>query len=173
MIAAFVSAVLFIDYKKKPEQENETKPASNIAEVGLPAPDFELKDPDGRLWRLSDMKGAVVFVNFWATWCAPCIEEMPSIQKLYEKTKDNPEFRLLTVLFRDDPKNAYLFMTEKKYTFPLLIDPDGSVARSYGLTGVPETYIIDKKGALRGKTIGPENWDSPGIIDNLNRISSM
>lgn len=131
-----------------------------VGEVGRPAPDFELQDTAGRIWKLSDLKGQVVFVNFWATWCPPCREEMPSMQALYEAMPKD-RFKMLAILSNDDPALATAFAAKGGFNFPILIDPGSQIGKAYGLTGVPETYIVDKQGILRQKYLGPRQWSSP------------
>jgi peroxiredoxin len=131
-----------------------------VAEVGKLAPLFELQDTSGKVWKLADLKGQVVFVNFWATWCPPCREEMPAMQKLHESLPED-SFKMLSILTNDDPGVAVSFAAKGGLTFPILLDPASSISKAYGLTGVPETYIIDKKGFLRQKYIGKRLWNSP------------
>ncbi len=138
-----------------------------IATIGQPAPDFSLVDRNGRTWTLSKLKGQVVFVNFWATWCPPCREEMPSMQQLYD-TLAKDEFKMLAVLNKDDPALADIFVAKLGITMPILNDQDNTIGKKYGLTGLPETYIIDKQGVLREKFIGPARWDSPKIRHMLS-----
>ena len=133
---------------------------SEKATVGLTAPDFALQDRNGNTWRLSDLRGQVVLVNFWATWCPPCLEEMPSMENLY-RTMPKDSFKMLAVLYKDDPAAADRLTSSKGYTFPVLVDPDEKAGQIYGLTGVPETFIVDKIGVLREKFIGPVQWDAP------------
>jgi peroxiredoxin len=78
-----------------------------------------------------------------------------------------PKFRLITILFKDDEYRAINYMKENGYTFPLYLNPDGSAAKNFGITGVPETFVIDKKGILRNKVIGPAEWNSPIVIEAL------
>jgi len=139
-----------------------------VAAVGSPAPDFELMDTNGKVWRLSDLRGKVVFINFWATWCSTCKWERPYKERLYEKMQGRP-FQMLGILFRDDPRNLQIYF--KKYTVspPTLISTDNRVGRLYGVTGVPETFIIDKEGILRKKFVGPRKWDSPEIIAMIEK----
>jgi|Deesub1362A_J573_1020465.scaffolds.fasta_scaffold00230_42 peroxiredoxin len=134
-----------------------------VAAVGKPAPDFELRDSTGRLWRLSDLRGKVVFINFWATWCTTCKAEMPYKERLYKKMQGRP-FQMLGILFRDNPHNLVQYFKEHKVSPPTLISPDNKVARLYGITGVPETFIVDKNGIIREKIVGPREWDSPESI---------
>ena len=134
----------------------------NGPEVGKPAPDFTLVDRKGKTWNLAQLKGQVVFVNFWATWCPPCLHEMPSMQKLYSSMPTD-SFKMLAILYNDKPEVADKVVAKYKYTFPVLIDPGNKTGMAYGLTGVPETYIIDKQGVLREKFVGPVEWDTPGV----------
>jgi peroxiredoxin len=137
-----------------------------VATVGNPAPDFETVDLKGNVWSLSKLKGKVVFVNFWATWCAPCREEMPSMQRLYAKLpKDKFE---MIALFNNDKKPAVTnFVSQLGLTMPILSDEYNFAGTKYSLTGVPETFIVDKQGIIREKFIGPAEWDSPDNVEML------
>jgi len=139
-----------------------------VATVGNPAPDFDTLDLDGKVWSLSKLKGKVVFVNFWATWCSPCREEMPSMQRLYTKLpKDKFE---MIALFNNDKKPAVRnFVSQLGLTFPILSDEHNFAGTKYGLTGLPETFIVDKQGVIREKIIGPAKWDSPENVEMLMR----
>jgi peroxiredoxin len=132
--------------------------------VGLPAPDFTFPGLDGNKVSLSDYRGKVVFVNIWATWCPPCVEEMPSMQKLYQKLKGE-NFEILAVSI--DSKGAKVvapFMKKYQLTFPALLDSMGTIKRIYKTTGVPESYIIDKDGILAKKVLGPLDWSQPDVL---------
>jgi len=132
---------------------------------GLYAPEFELEyAASGKRMLSSELKGKVLFINFWASWCSPCLEELPSIDKLSKHFSTNQDFFLLPVLYRDSLQDAVNYLKESGFNLPILIDKDGKAARSYGLRGVPETYIIDKKGIIRKKVIGPYEWDSPDVL---------
>jgi len=130
-----------------------------VAEVGEAAPDFQLVDTTGRSWNLAELSGQVVFLHFWATWCPSCRDELVHIQRLKSDYAAEP-LTVLTVLYQDDPLLAGNMVATIKGDFPLLLDPDSKIARAYGLTGVPETYIIDQQGVLREKIIGAVNWDA-------------
>ncbi len=134
-----------------------------IATVGSPAPDFELKDSNGNLWKLSDLRGKVVFINFWATWCSTCKREQPYKESLYQKMQDRP-FQMFGILYNDSPRNLRRYFTEYNISAPTLINQNDTVARLYGVTGIPETFIIDKNGIIRKKVVGPRKWDSPEAI---------
>lgn len=130
------------------------------ATVGYPAPDFTLMDRQGKSWTLSELKGQVVFINFWATWCSPCREEMPSMQNLYSKLPKD-KFKMLAIVNRDNPSLADSFAEKLGITMPILDDQPNNIGRRFGITGLPETFIIDKQGVIREKYIGPYQWDSP------------
>jgi peroxiredoxin len=132
--------------------------------VGLPAPDFTFPGLDGKKVSLFDYRGKVVFVNIWATWCPPCVEEMPSMQKLYQKLKGE-NFEILAVsIDAQGTRVVAPFMQKYKLTFPALMDSMGTIKRIYKTTGVPESYIIDKDGILAKKVIGPLDWSQPDIL---------
>ena len=141
---------------------------SPVASVGKPAPDFDTVDLEGKVWSLSKLKGKVVFVNFWATWCAPCREEMPSMQRLYEKMPKD-KFEMLALFNSDKKPLAKNFAAKLGLTMPILSDEYNFAGPKYGLTGVPETFIVDKKGVIREKFIGPAQWDSPENIQMLTK----
>jgi cytochrome c biogenesis protein CcmG, thiol:disulfide interchange protein DsbE len=135
-------------------------------------PDFSLVDSENHQLMLSDLRGSVVFVNFWATWCGSCVEEIPSIEKLYRQLSENAHFKMVTILVKDNLQRASGYMKQNGYTFPVYLNTDESAAKSFGITGVPETFILDKKGILRHKVIGPAEWDSPGVMENLRALIS-
>ena len=143
-------------------------PRKDVAEVGKPAPQFTLVDTKGKTWDLTELKGKVVFLNFWATWCPPCRKEMPSMQRVHT-FMPNDRFIMLAILNNDDPTLADAMAAKIGATFPILIDPEGKVAKTYGLTGVPETYIIDKQGILQEKFLGEVQWDSPEAMQMLTK----
>jgi cytochrome c biogenesis protein CcmG/thiol:disulfide interchange protein DsbE len=136
---------------------------SPVATVGKPAPNFDTINMQGDVWSLSKQKGQVVFVNFWATWCAPCREEMPSMQRLYVKLPKD-KFKMVALFNRDKPEVVNNFVAKLGITIPILDDQQNIIGEKYGLTGLPETFIIDKQGVIREKYIGPKEWDSPEVI---------
>ena len=139
---------------------------------GLPAPNFSLPDLDGKMVSLSDYRGKVVLLNIWATWCPPCVEEMPSMEKLYQELQGEG-FEILAVSIDESGAQDVLpFMKKHKLSFPALIDSRGTLKGLYQTTGVPESFIIDKDGILVEKVIGPRDWAVPeaiGFFRNLIR----
>jgi peroxiredoxin len=132
-------------------------------DVGRPAPNFEFPGLDGKIVSLSDYRGKVVLVNIWATWCPPCIDEMPSMEKLYNELQGE-NFKILAVSIDAQGLKAVApFMKAYKLTFPALIDSEGTIKNLYKATGVPESFIIDKQGILIKKIIGPLDWATPEV----------
>ncbi len=138
-------------------------------EIGKPAPDFVLQDAAGKTWKLSSLKGKVVFINFWATWCKPCRDEIPSMEAL-NKTMTGQPFQMLSIVFNDDLDLANSFALRLGATFPVLANPDPELTEAYMITGVPETFLIDAQGILRHKFIGPYDWNTwemKNVVQNL------
>ena len=130
----------------------------------LAAPDFTLPDLNGELISLSDFKGNVVVVNIWATWCPPCVYEMPSMEKLHQKFKSE-KFKILAISIDSLGAEAvWPFMKNHNLTFQALIDPAGVMQTSYGVYSIPQSFIIDKQGHLLKKIIGPIDWATPDIL---------
>ena len=134
------------------------------------APDFSVTDLRGQAVRLSAFRGKVVFLNLWATWCAPCREEMPSMGRLYERLKDR-DFALLAVSQDEEGKRAVEpFVRELRLAFPVLLDPEHQVGDRYEVTGYPETFLIDRNGRVVEHVIGPRNWMAPEWIARLETL---
>src|SRR5918996_751510 len=139
--------------------------------VGKAAPDFSLPDLNDKTVRLSDYRGKVVFLNFWATWCKPCREEMPSMEVLYKNfEKDGLVVLAISIDRVTTKKDIPPFVKGLSLTFPVLVDSWGQTDKRYKLMGVPETYIIDQQGVLREKVIGPRDWT---VLDNLKTITGL
>jgi len=139
---------------------NQGTPVNTTA-VRADNPLFEVLDEaGGKKLSSADLKGKVVFLNFWASWCDPCKEEMPSMDALYKTLRTNGNFAMVTVLYRDSLTNASDYMKSKGFAFPVYTDPAEASSRNFGVTGVPETYLIDKKGVVRKRVIGAADWGS-------------
>jgi peroxiredoxin len=137
---------------------------------GAEAPIFTLPSLDGAMVSLADQKGKVVFLNIWATWCPPCVEEMPSMEKLYQQLKGE-DFEILAVSIDKNGADAVLpFMKQHKLNFTTLIDSKEILKNKYQTTGVPETFIIDKNGFIVEKVIGPRDWSTPGAISFFRKL---
>ena len=131
---------------------------------GRPAPNFSLPGLDGQKVSLKDYRGRVVLLNIWATWCPPCVEEMPSMEKLYQELKGDG-FEILAVSIDESgAKDVVPFMKKHKLSFPALTDPEGTIKTIYKTTGVPESFVIDKDGTLLEIVIGPRDWAAPEVV---------
>lgn len=132
---------------------------------GVPAPNFTLPDLDGNTVSLAAYRGKVVLLNIWATWCKPCVEEMPSLEKLHQELK-NEDFIILAVSIDEAGAGVVRpFMKKHRLSFSALTDIAGVTKNLFQLTGVPESFIIDKEGMIVEKIIGPRSWASPGAIN--------
>ncbi len=135
------------------------------------APDFTLPDSEGQSVKLSDLRGKVIVLNFWATWCPPCREEMPSMQTLWESFKGK-DFELLAVNVGEDEDMVFAFRHElsKALKFPILLDQQSQVARMYPIRGLPTTYVLDKQGRIVYQAVGGRDWNSDEIKQLLREL---
>ncbi len=138
----------------------------------FPAPDFELKGEDGDTYRLSDYRGQVVVMNFWATWCPPCREEMPAMERLWGKVKDKG-IVILAVNVGEDADTIFEFTGHYPVSFPLPMDQDGKVIADYPVKGLPTTYIVDPAGRVTHRAVGSRAWDDPKLIAVLMRMRAQ
>lgn len=122
--------------------------SQGIVQPGQPAPDFSLPALNGDTVRLSDLKGQVVLVNLWATWCPPCKAEMPAINAFYQAHHE-AGFTALMANAQEDEATVRPFIEAKGFTFPVLLDSQGDLMRQYGVRGLPTTFIIDRNGIVR------------------------
>jgi cytochrome c biogenesis protein CcmG/thiol:disulfide interchange protein DsbE len=132
--------------------------------AGSQAPDFSFPDLEGKNVSLSDFRGKVVLLNIWATWCRPCVEEMPSIERLYNQFKDDDFVVLAVSIDIKGKKVVDPFMKLYNLSFKALLDTKGAIRNAYQTTGVPESYIIDKNGIILEKVIGSIDWSSPKMF---------
>lgn len=123
------------------------------------APDFTLEDLSGKRISLKSLKGRVVFLNFWATWCIPCRQEMPSMEKLHRELKERG-LEVVAVNFREDQTEVRKFVEELGLTFTILLDKDGKVFEQYGAWALPLSHFINRKGEFVGKVAGYRKWES-------------
>lgn len=147
--------------------------------VGTVAPEFEVKDLDGGLVRLRDLRGEVVLVNIWATWCGPCRVEMPSMERLYQEVGDDG-FEIMAVSIDAEIGGFDLagraggdiqaFADSLGLTFPMLHNPSGEIQQLYRTTGVPETFLIGKDGVIYKWVAGGTEWDAPQQKELIQRL---
>lgn len=130
-----------------------------IPQERVAAPNVIGTDPDGNTIRLRDFRGKVVFLNFWATWCIPCRQEMPAMERLYREYNERG-FVVLAVNLQEGSGAVRAFVRELHLTFPVILDPKGAATMAYLVRGLPATYLIDRNQILVGRAIGAREWDS-------------
>lgn len=131
--------------------------------------DFTLLNLNGEEVEISSFRNKVVFLNFWATWCGPCKKEMPAMEKLYRKYKERG-FVILGIDYMEKRDKAANFMKEMNLTFPTLLDPKGSVAKLFNVYAIPSSFLIDKKGMVRGFAYGAREWDNHGAMEIIEQL---
>jgi peroxiredoxin len=159
-----LTALLFTSCDNSTSQQ----PAPQGGLVGKPAPDFTLLDMQGRQVSLSQFRGKVVILNFWATWCPPCRKEMPSMERLYRDFKEK-DMVMLAVNVDENGKQAVReFLQRMPYSFPILLDNENIAQNSYGVFRLPESFVIDRNGVVIEKIIGACNWLSGPTFNLIN-----
>jgi cytochrome c biogenesis protein CcmG/thiol:disulfide interchange protein DsbE len=136
------------------------------AQTGKIAPDFTVADGSSSI-HLANYRGKVVLLNFWATWCPPCIEEMPGLVALHH---DRPDLAILAVSIDEDPDAYSRFLVRRHVDLITVRDPDQTAAKLYHTEGWPETYIIDRNGVIRRKIVGDPDWSNPEIRAYLKSL---
>ena len=139
---------------------------SHPARIGISAPQFTLAD-ESRTVNLAQLRGHTVVLNFWATWCVPCVEELPSLLAMQHRL---PQITVLAISQDDDPAAYRTFLLDNHVDFLTMRDPSARVPHLYGTIKLPETYIIDRNGILRRKFVSAQDWTSPEILDYLGKL---
>ncbi len=134
--------------------------------------EFTLEELSGGTLSMSDLTGKFVFLNFWATWCPPCREEMPSMEVLHRELEGTP-FRMVAVNVREDRQTVDAFVEEFGYTYPVILDGDGRLSTNYGVRGIPTTFFIAPDGTVLGMLVGTRYWDEADVLDGMKRITEI
>ncbi len=135
----------------------------------IQAESFALPTLGGPAMSLADYSGRMVLLNFWATWCAPCVLEMPSMQTLYHTFRDQG-LEVVAVNVQEDRETVAAFVEEHGFSFSVLLDGNGRTTSNYAVRGLPTSYLIDRKGNLIGMKVGFHLWDEPEVIDTFERL---
>jgi thiol-disulfide isomerase/thioredoxin len=152
---------------QQPELSHNLTPVKNIT----PASDFVLSDMDDVKIKLSDYRGKVVLLNFWATWCPPCIREMPSMERLHQQVNAE-DFKVIAINQMEDADQVFAFTGQLEIdpTFDILFDSTSKVSQDYAVRGLPTTYLIDKQGNIRYRAVGGRVFDHPKVIEIINGL---
>lgn len=142
--------------------ERDTRPGN----IGKPAPQFAVSDGSESI-DLSHLRGHIVVLNLWASWCAPCVEELPSLMAMQRMM---PDIKVVAVSLDQDDDVYRKFLTIHNVNFPTVRDPNGRINALYGTVQIPETYVIDRNGILRRKFVSAQNWTSPEIMKYLSSL---
>ena len=125
---------------------------------------IQLKDVSGNTVSLSDFRGKIVFLNFWATWCPTCVVEMPSMEKLHQRFK-NQDFAMIAVNMQESATQVRSFLKKMRLSFTALLDTSGEVAAGLAVNALPTTFFLDKEGRIMGMALGPREWDNQASME--------
>ncbi|MDY0267799.1 TlpA family protein disulfide reductase [Trichloromonas sp.] len=146
-------------------------PPSAGVKVGALAPDIQLFDLNGKVVNLEQYRGKVVMLNFWATWCPPCRQEMPAMQRLHEKMQGLDFVMIALNVEPEGPHTVPSFLQGKTFTFPILLDSGAKAQNRYGVFRFPETFIIGKDGVILNHILGAQEWDNDATVDYLTFLA--
>ena len=180
----FISAIVvlgIIAFKSRPTPTQPPKRAasrlerlfSDLGILGVSLPnspiDIRLSDLNGKKISLSDFRGKVVFLNFWTTWCGACRVEMPAMQKLHTRLKDQ-NFAMVTINLQEPARKVREFVDRYKLTFTVLLDSQGEAGSRFGIRALPTTLILDKSGRIMGQALGAREWNSKKAVALFNLL---
>ena len=171
IILLFVVGSVYLYLKKDllfPPKDEHDFP-NPILKIGALAPNLILKDIEGKIVNLKEYRGKVVLINFWASWCPPCLEEMPALAAIYQKLRSKG-FEILAISLDDKIQNAIDFVKKEKLPFKVFMDPEGKSAQEYLVYGLPYTVLLDREGKVLFKIFGGHEWDRG---KELERIQSL
>lgn len=149
----------------EPDAETRLDPIA----TPMALPPLDLRDMDGKLWQSQDLIGQPAIINFWATWCAPCREEMPAMEKAWEKLRGE-DVLLLAINFSEPLETVAQFQEDYPMSFPVLLDEDGETAGNWPLKGLPVTFVVDAEGRLVYQAMGARAWDDDVMLDKVRAL---
>ena len=166
-----VALTLLILRVQRPSPENPQPKANQFkSQEGYMAPRFSLRNLKGNMEGLDDHLGKVIVVNFWATWCVPCVKEMPSFENLYRRYRSQGLTLLAVSLDKGDSTKVQEFADKYKLSFPILLDTKGVAEKLYPSFSIPFTYVIDKPGRVVARVDGAKNWESSEMFEAVDHL---
>lgn len=135
----------------------------------VPAPDFQLLDTDGNTHRLSDYRGKPVIINFWTTWCPPCREEIPSMNRAWQQLEQEG-IAMLAINVGEDEETVFIFSADYPTDFPVLMDQTGAVIAEWPVKGLPTTFVVAPDGTIAYRAIGSREWDDRILLDRVRAL---
>jgi len=182
VVTCLLILFLVMAYRKSPSQDLSVPPQKIntldrlFYEMGIqkipgvyPPEDIVFNDVNGQRVKLSDLKGNIVFLNFWATWCPGCRVEMPSMEKLHKQFKDR-EFVIIAVSVQEPAFRVKQFLIQNRLSFTTLLDIDGNMGSRFGAFSIPTTYILDRDGGIIGKAVGSRDWYSKEALSLFQHL---
>jgi peroxiredoxin len=170
IIVAVTLLVLRFQKTGSGNPELETDLSQFKPEAGYLAPRFTLRNLKGNLEGLDDHSGKVIVINFWATWCAPCVKEMPSFETLYRRYRSKGLTLLAISLDKEDSSKVQEFVDKHNLSFPVLLDTEGVAEKLYPSFTIPFTYVIDKQGRVVARVDGAKDWESPETFEAVEHL---
>lgn len=164
-VAAFAQRMVLATGIINPNTEINAKPVQ--ADYN-----FSLTGLDGEVLDFKELKGKVIFMNFWATWCAPCIAEMPSIQELYEAQENNENVVFVMINVEGNLNKVNKFLSRKDFKFPVYFINSTGIPKVYDTSGIPATFVVDKEGNIAYSKVGMANYSSSGFIEFINNLAN-
>jgi peroxiredoxin len=166
-----VALTLLILRVQRPSAENPQPKTNQFKpQEGYMAPRFSLRNLKGNMEGLDDYLGKVIVVNFWATWCVPCVKEMPSFESLYRRYRSQGLTLLAVSLDKGDSTKVQEFSDKYKLSFPILLDTEGVAEKLYPSFSIPFTYVIDKQGRVVARVDGAKNWESSETFEAVEHL---
>ncbi len=163
-LAVLVCAALFATAALAAEPARSLKPLAASR-----APVLGVRDPQGDVKQLTDYRGRVLLVNFWATWCEPCLSEMPALEDLQRKLQGRP-FTVLAVNFAESEERVQAFLNNYEIHLPVLYDKDMGAARRWNARILPASFVVDAQGRIRYSVVGEADWTAPGIVAEIEKL---
>ena len=169
LFLSLITFLLTLSLSACTSHESDNSIIQNKLATVVTSPAMEIQDLSGKSWKRSDLLGKVVIVNFWATWCPPCREEIPSMNRAWNKLKDEGVL-MLAINVGESDDAIFNFQKHTAINFPILLDPKGENSRNWGASGLPTTFILNTKGEIVYKIVGGRYWDDEEILQTIRAL---